>query len=455
MLNDDDNGDLRVVKRRKGCKNAVGRTGRHLRRAGLSADVDAVIFKRARRRPVFRHLGHPLHDGFIGQFRHLDPSGDHRLRSRQHRGIVVGADVFQEMRLVARAAVGERGDVVGHLQRRKQVRGLADGRGQGVAVDPRRTFEAFFGLRRGDIAPRLPAELHAGVFAEAERPRVGRQVFDAELPTHVEEKDVAGIAERLDDGFVAVRQPRGAVQPAGGLIVRIVTVDARIGDDRFRRDDAELEPGHRGHHLKNRARRVDAAQRAVEHRLHLVRIELIEQLVEACDIKRRVRGAGQNVARGDVDDDGGAALDILRLFRILYPLGDHLFNLLGERPFDRALQANVDRQHDVAPRLRRLFLNDLDDSAVAVEAQLFIPVDAAQIGFKRLLRAVSADAVAELIALLRKRRILRVRDRADVAEQMGRILRRIFAPVRRRGPHAWKFLRPLADARYQLNGHVL
>ncbi len=152
--------------------------------------------------------------------------------------------LFYEPGPVKGAAVGQGGIDVGELERRDEVESLADGDGDGFSRLPGLLQAGEFPLFRRDQAALLPGEVDAQGGAEAEGPRVGGDLVDAEQLAQVVEIDVAG----LHDGAVevdvsvtlllpAAEDPvahlEGAVAVEGGLRGDQPLFEGGCGDDGF------------------------------------------------------------------------------------------------------------------------------------------------------------------------------------------------------------------------------
>ena len=135
------------------------------------------------------------------------------------------------------------------------------------------------------------------------------------------EIDVAGLLDRLmhvDAAAVAL--------PAAETMAR-EHIAAGARHVLVRRDDARFEAGESGHHLEGRARRIDAAQRAILQGMILVpakRLPPVEIDLEGhvVGIEGGVRGHHQDRAGDCVEhDDGGdaQALDPLQRDRLAAP----------------------------------------------------------------------------------------------------------------------------------------
>ena len=177
--------------------------------------------------------------------------------------VVVGLDVLQQMSLIVIAAAHQRGHVVGQLQRREQVVGLADGGGNGLAVGPL-LIVAFRPLGGGQHAAGV-ADLNAGGLPQPELGGVAVQCPDTGEPSHLIEKVVAGVGDGLRHIDASVGGAGLTVDPAHGLRILVIGVDTAVLDDGGRRDDAALQCRHRRHHLECGAWGINALGGAVEH----------------------------------------------------------------------------------------------------------------------------------------------------------------------------------------------
>ena len=162
------------------------------------------------------------------------------------------------------------------------------------------------------------------------------QPFDPELGGERVEVDVTGLRQRFDQRDAAVAAALPVAETMAAARQRIPT---RAGTGRGRCHETVLETRECDHRLDRRARRIGAAQRAVEQRT-------VQILVE-----RRELGAGQ-AAREAVGIESGAAhernyLAVARVER------DDGSTLSLHRLFGDPLHFEVERQVEVGPGLRR------------------------------------------------------------------------------------------------------
>ena len=147
------------------------------------------------------------------------------------------------------------------------------------------------------------------------------------------------------------------------------------------------------------------------------RLELLR--VDAADVDRRlvrrVRRHREHGAVARVERDDRAAVRVP--FLVLVGKVDPVL----ERPLRRPLEADVEREADVVPRLGRPPLDHVaHDAPERVDAELRRARLAAQVGVERRLDARLADLLACPVALLLQPGELVLRDLADVAEHLRR-----------------------------------
>ena len=214
------------------------------------------------------HHVHALFDG--GDiFRIKVPLVGYSARRIVHQRltVVVGFDALDKVWHIPRAAVGDHGAVVGHLQGRHQVVRLANRRLDnhtfrpcGVWVGPEDLGHLLRIGGAGDHAVLL-RELHACVLAEAVHGGVLVDLVDPQAVPCLIEENVAGVFQRMghgDGGAVAVADMHTAEVHIGKTPVGILTRNRFILGD-----NALFQPRKRNTGLERRARGVGAQERAV------------------------------------------------------------------------------------------------------------------------------------------------------------------------------------------------
>ena len=238
------------------------------------------------------------------------------------------------------------------------------------------------------------------------------------------EVDVA----RLDDGAAHVHDAAALVLRAAEAVAA-EHEEAGVVDQRRRRALAGVQRRHRHEGLVGRARRVGAAQRAVQQRLVDAFVELAPALdVDAVDEQVGVEGGladeGQHLAVARVDGHQRAAA-------------------LAEQLFDQRLQADVDGQHQRVARRRRVAPQPAHRTAAGAGLDFFEAGAAVQLALVALLEAELADVLGALVVGLVvvvpvfHRLLLGLVDAADVAQQVAaHLAQRVAAEQPRLDLHA-------------------
>ena len=118
------------------------------------------------------------------------------------------------------------------------------------------------------------------------------------------------------------------------------------------------------------------------------------------------------------------------------------------------MQADIDRQHDVAACLGRAIFQHVNNVPVGSQAQFFISGTAMQIGFKRFFRTVPSDAVVGAIALICQFRVFVGIDQPQMPQRMRRIDRLIFALIGCFRTDTRQIIRAFADADRQFQRNL-
>ena len=185
---------------------------------------------------------------------------------------------------------------------------------------------------------------------------------------------------------------------------------AGVGDGLLRRAPAGAERGQRHERLVGRARRIGAAQRAVEQRLVGRLVERLPVLVvdavdEQVGVEVGLADEGQHLAVPRIDGHQRAAA-----------LAEHLL--------DQRLQLDVDRHRHRAARPGRAAAQAAHGAAVGAGLHLLEAGGAVQFGLVALLDAELADVVGAAVVggVLRivDGGLLALVDAADVADQVAR-----------------------------------
>ena len=212
-----------------------------------------------------------------------------------------------------------------------------------------------------------------------------------------------------------------------GLLLGVVAlglVVAGAPDARAGVDHTLLEGGDGRDGLEGGAHRLGLGDGAVDLRVVLALLDeqaLVLLLADAADpdrgVERRVAGHGEHLAVAHVEHHGGAAVGVV--LASLVRQGD----ALDERVLRRLLHLGVERRDQSVARLGHApagHLPALLGVPLGVDLDLGDPVAAAQPRVVGPLQAVVADDVTALVALEVPGLELLGRDRADVAQDVGR-----------------------------------
>ena len=227
---------------------------------------------------------------------------------------------FQQVGGVPGAAVDQGGDIVGQLNGGDLSALLTDGHGQGVAVVPGAAHG--LGILRAGQDARLLIQLYPSLLPQAEALGIVPQAVDAQLAAHLIEEVVAGVGDGLADGLISVGIAVLPVDPAHGAVLGVIGVPALVLDLGVGGDDALLQSGDAGDHLKGGAGGVQALEHPVEQGLQWVGGILGVVRVVLGQVEGRVGGAGLDPRVVHVQNDAGGALYLLAL-QLGQALGQH------------------------------------------------------------------------------------------------------------------------------------
>ena len=253
---------------------------------------------------------------------------------------------------IAGTTVDQRSHIVGDLKRSKQVIGLADGGGQGVARVPR-CADAGGILRSGVDAGGL-GQLNAGGLAQAIGPGIPGQRLNADVDAHMVKKDIAGVPQSVAHRLHAMGRAVLAVEPAPELGT-IVVHDAGVLDLGGGGDVPGLQSRRGRHHLIGGAGGIGTLERPVEEGAQAV-IGLV--IGHSRRVKRGPVGAGQHTAGVHIDRHCRTAAGAV------VQLGD----VLGQRVLCGGLQTAVQRQRHRVAGLGRDGVLYADDIALLVRS---------------------------------------------------------------------------------------
>ena len=328
------------------------------------------------------------------------------------------------------AVVGEDGGGVGHLQRGVGVEALADADADHVGRIPAAEFlfvagEAarlpFLGRQHADG---LAVQIDAALAAQAELRQRRVDLVYAHVPGQLVEEGVAGDFDRALQIDHAV---------AGLLAVAELVAGAGQGEVAGRRADVAHADGvvlqcrHRHEGLEGGAGRVGAAQRAVDHRLLPVVVQIgpglgVDAVDEQIGVEARFGQEGEHAAGG-------------RLYR------HQRAAAVAEQFVRHFLQADVQRQLQGIAVDRRRAAQRTHRAAAGVGFHFFEADLAVQVVFVHRFQTGLAYVVGALVIggflFLFQPLLVALVDAADVAEHMaGHFLERIVAEQPRLDLHA-------------------
>ena len=295
-------------------------------------------------------------------------------------GAPVGVDDFlRVVRAPNRAAVGQRGCVHRHLDRRHGQLALTAGQVDGVALVPALArAAACFGTEQ--MAGFLAAQRDVGLGTQAEGARIALDQRAAGLQADVVEVDVARLSQAHQPGnllvaFMVPAQERvSTALEMAGAEERVLLRDASFAERRQAHD-----------RLERRARRIGAGDGVVELRQILrVALDLLgiggQQGVR---IEVRLGRHRQNIAVARIDRNGRAASG----------------HALAQAVVRGLLHGGVDRQMDIAPGFPRHLLEHALQASLRVHFHTDAAVASAQLVLERAFQPHLADARLRAIAL--------------------------------------------------------
>ena len=214
------------------------------------------------------------------------------------------------------------------------------------------------------------------------------------------------------------------VDPAAGLVVLIFGEYAGILDGRVASDVTRFEAGEPGYHLESGTRVVDAVDGAVEQRGGGIVQQFRVAVEEGGDIEGGIGGHRQDAAVPHIRHDHGATGGHVARSTALVDLLD----LGGERVLGRFLQADVQREIDVAAV--HGFFQDLrihHGACIFRIEDAHAAVASVEILLKRLLHAVFADVRVHGIALILVDLVFLRVHLSDIAQDVSGAVRSIHA----------------------------
>jgi len=297
-----------------------------------------------------------------------------------------------------------------HLQRRGQMKALADRRVKRLRQIPFFLVIQLFVFAVGDQPVGLSRQVDAGKRAQAEHPRVAFQRVDPHPVAHFIKIHVVGHRQRLVEIDPAQRL-------AGRIGFRNQPVLARVEDQFIRRHFFQFERRCSRHDLKGRPRRIFAGNRPVIHRMKrifidgfpVLRRDSADKLVR---VKRRPAGHRQHFAIFRVEHHHGAGLGIAAAG----PLQE--LKLLVQRFLRHLLQPVIDRQHQIVAGNRFFFRQNLHHSARDIDLDLAAAVRALDKAVVFPFQPGLADQVAGAVAIGRHGRQFRLGNFTHIAENV-------------------------------------
>ena len=203
------------------------------------------------------------------------------------------------------AAADQGGHIVCQLQGGKEVIGLADGGGNGLAVGP--GLADLLGVLGTGQHPLGVADLNARAAAQAELAGVVVQPPNAREPPHLVEEVVAGHGDGLGHIHRPVGAAGGVIDPALGLGELVVGVDAPVHNGGGGGDHPGFQPRHGGAELKGGAGGIGAVGGPVEHGQGGIFAPAVVHLVPLAQVVGGVAGQGQHLPGAHADDRRRAA----------------------------------------------------------------------------------------------------------------------------------------------------
>ena len=320
-------------------------------------------------------------------------------------------DIAHQARPETQAAAGQGGGGAGQLQHREVVVALPDTQRDGLAGIPALLLGAFvvalLPVGGRQHAGELAVEVDLGAAAEAK----GFELVVDQIHAHLAGQRVEVDVARLDDRALHVHRAQALVAVAAEDMTAKDEA-AAIVDHRGRAALATVQRRNRHEGLEGGARRVGAAQGAVEQGLVQALVELAPALVvdavdEQVGVEIGLAHQRQHFAVAWVDGNEGAAA-------------------VAEKLFDQGLQPDVYRQHQLVARRRRMAGEPAHRVAAGGLLDLLVAGAAVQLVLIVLLQAELADDLgAPVVALLLVRPVLdalllgRI-DATDVADQVAR-----------------------------------
>ena len=193
VFNNDNNRDLGILYRCKGCKYGVVGAIRNLCGTGLAGHLKCHVAEGGGCGTVFGNVEHSLHDGIAGGGAHFDLRIAFRTVFIDYLSVVVGRDFIQDRGTVHGSAVCDGGNIGTKLQRSDHGVRLPDGGLQDVAGIPDLAGKFLLCLGAGDPAVDLAGKLDSGFAAKTEFTGIALNGFNAKQSADFKEVTVAGV----------------------------------------------------------------------------------------------------------------------------------------------------------------------------------------------------------------------------------------------------------------------
>ena len=259
---------------------------------------------------------------------------EHRLEGVEHLAVIAGLHLFEQVHLIVVAAVDQGGHIVCQLEGGKLVVLLPDGGVHGLTVIPGLPEEGG-GIRPGHIAFGF-GQLYAGVLPQAKQVGVLDQGGNPRAPAHVIEEDVARVLDGVGHILHPVVAAGAGVNPASGAHVGVIGVHAGTRHGGVGGDDAAVQSGNGGDHLKCGAGGKQAGGGVVYQRPVGVVKQVVVGLPVGGGVIGGIGGHGEH-APGHIHHHSGGLAWILQLL-----------HELGQQILCHPLQADVKGEHHIA-----------------------------------------------------------------------------------------------------------
>ena len=292
------------------------------------------------------------------------------------------------MGVVAGAAPDQGCHVVGQLEGREELAGLAEPRPRGLILA---------GLVLRQCAGAL-IDLNARALPQAEGPAVGVEPVQPQGVAHLSEEVVAGDSDGLTDVDAAVPAPGAVVEPAVGVAVGVPGVGPGAGgvDDGGGGDDAALQGRHGGEGLEGGAGGVGAGDGPVHVGVAGILAEKGVVLGVGALAVGGIGGKGQDLAVRHADHRRRRA-PVDRLLSVLQVLLVHGLDGPGQNLLHLGLEVDVQGQGHGAPGLGLDGVDFAGDLALLVGGDEAGAVPAPEVLLKGQLHPVLAHLIVQAV----------------------------------------------------------